>query len=143
MVGVHEVNVKLVSEYLSLGEHFAKYPDIPVLVPGDVANLPESVIYLNTTDGIDQMMTALSSGQEHLVIVDNAMNNADVISQTERATDLLLGSPEIVGNHLPVLAILLSSWREASLLAEGKTEITRSLKNISLDTAGTGVGGAV
>ncbi|KQY82703.1 hypothetical protein ASD24_15085 [Paenibacillus sp. Root52] len=142
LVGGHEVNVKLVSEYSSLGEHFAKYPDIPVLVPGDMANLPENTIYLNTTDGIDQMMTALSSGQEHLVIVDSALNNADVISQTERATDLLLGSPDIIGSHLPVLTILLSGWREASLLAEGKTEITHSLKNISLDTAGTGVGGA-
>lgn len=142
LVDGHEVNVKLVADYSSLSEHFAKYPDIPVLVPGDMENLPSNAIYLNTTDGIDQMMAALGSGQEHLVIVDSALNNADVISQAERATDVLLGSPDIIGSHLPVLTILFSGWREASLLAEGKTAVTHSLKNISLDTAGTGVGGA-
>lgn len=143
LVDGHELNVKLVSDFSSLSEHFAKYPDIPVIIPGDAANIPDNVVHLDPTAGMDELMAALSSGQEHLVIVDDLLSNDAILDQTEQATDALLGTTELVGGHIPVMTVLFSGWREFNLLMNDKTDMLTSAANLGLDVAGTGGGGLV
>ncbi len=44
------------------------------------------------------------------------------------------------GLKIPVVTILVSSWREFRLLADDNTTLDRALKNIAIDAAGVGVG---
>lgn len=46
-----------------------------------------------------------------------------------------------ITGHIPVITIALSSFREFQLLSDGKTDYRASLKNITLDAVGAGVGG--
>ena len=47
-----------------------------------------------------------------------------------------------VSGHIPVITVAISSYREFNLLLDNKTDAFTSLKNIGLDAAGAGVGGA-
>lgn len=47
--------------------------------------------------------------------------------------------PDVTG-HIPYITLILSGVREINLLNEGNTTFENSLKNISLDVAGTGLG---
>jgi len=44
--------------------------------------------------------------------------------------------------HFPLITLAFSGYREVGLLQEGKTEFWNSVKNLSLDVAGTGTGAA-
>lgn len=46
-----------------------------------------------------------------------------------------------ITGHIPVVTIALSSFREFQLLSDDKTDYISSLKNITLDAVGAGVGG--
>ena len=43
--------------------------------------------------------------------------------------------------HFPFVTVLVSGFREVKLLDKGKTEVEDAIKNISLDLAGSGLGG--
>lgn len=45
-----------------------------------------------------------------------------------------------ISGHIPVITIALSSFRELQLLADDKTDMMNSIKNVALDATGTGVG---
>ncbi len=142
LVQGHEVNVKTVADASSLTEHFAKFPDVPAIVPGDMHNIPEGAIHFDPTHGVDQLWNALVSHKEHIVIVDDALSHADVIQHAEHATDAALGSADVVHAHFPFITFAFSGWREIKLLAQAKTDIGTSLKNTTSDVVGTG-GGAL
>ncbi|MEX0597614.1 MAG: hypothetical protein WD512_14070, partial [Candidatus Paceibacterota bacterium] len=139
-----EVNVKLVQDYSSLYKHFAKYPDIPVVVPGDMENIPADAIHFHPENGIQNIIEALKGNSENLVIVDHSLSNADTMEQTADATDMLIGglnSAEAVAGGFPLVTMALSGWREFKLIEKQKTDIKTATKNIGLDIAGTGGGG--
>lgn len=66
----------------------------------------------------------------------SAAESCTSVGELTSATDF-----DITG-HVPVITIAMSSFREFKLLSSDKTDFKSSLKNISLDTAGTLVGGA-
>lgn len=66
----------------------------------------------------------------------SAAESCTSVGELTSATDF-----DITG-HVPVVTIALSSFREFKLLSSDKTNFISSLKNISLDAAGAGVGAA-
>jgi len=138
----HETNVKLLSDATNLSEHFSKYPDIPAIIPGDAANIPEGAFFFDPSEGIDSLTDVLASGQENLVIVDTSLSGAEIMEQTANATDLLAGSADIVGANIPLVTLAFSGWRETKLLRQSQTNLSSAAKNIGLDVAGTGLGAA-
>lgn len=142
LIDGHAVNVKLVSDASSLSEHFTKYPDIPVLIPGDADNIPEGAIHFDPIMGIgiDELKEALAAGKE-TVLVNESLSHEEIMEQVNDATDFALGSPEIADGSFPFVTLAFSGWREITLLTEEKTGIARAFKNLGLDIAGTGLGG--
>jgi hypothetical protein len=139
----HQLNVKLVADFSELAKHFAEYPDVPAVIPYDTAHIPLSdhVIYLDPSHAVSQIHDAMASGKDHLVFVDQGLSHADVLAQTQDATDAALGSPDAVDFHFPFITFLRSGHRELRLLANAKTDPASALKNLGLDLGGTGAGG--
>jgi len=136
--GEYFVNVKTVADVGSLASHFEKYPNIPVIVPSDMKNIPEDAISFGVDESIDKAITALDMKPENLVLVDQQLSHAEMIQHTEAVSDGLL---EVVDFNIPVITFLTSGSREFRLLLQQKTELHNSVKNICLDLVGTGGGG--
>lgn len=140
----HEVNPKTIKNVNQLSDHFDKYPDIPAVVPGDAENIPDDAVEFDPSEGTDEMMEAIASGQEELVIVDTELSHEEVMEQTADATDALLG--DALGDSLtggvPLVTLAISGWREAKLQSGDKTDLKSSAKNLLLDAGGTGGGAA-
>lgn len=141
LVEGHEVNVKAVADAYQLATHFDKFPHIPVIVPGDTLHLPESAVHFDPSHGIGELLHALESHHQNLILVDDSLNHADLVEHVHDATDLALGATDIVEAHLPVFTIAMSSWRELSLLRRTKTDIQTVVTHVVVDAAGTGGGG--
>ncbi|MCY4675145.1 MAG: hypothetical protein OXD43_15530 [Bacteroidetes bacterium] len=139
--GEYFINVKTVADSSSLENHFASYPKIPVIVPEDMAGIPEDAIYLGVAESIEKLEGAVNLGSENIVLVDNALSNAGALERAESAGDALLGNVDTVG--IPLITLLLSGFREIRLLAANKTDLRNAAKNLSLDLVGTGGGGIV
>ena len=142
----HEINVKTVSDAYQLSAHFAEYPDIPVIIPGDAAHIPDGAIHFSPSYGIEDLLKALDSHDSHLVFVDDALSHAEVMGQSGDALELASGNAhslcEVGGDiHFPIITGILSGYREVNLLLEDKTTLRDATKNISLDIVGTGGGG--
>jgi gas vesicle protein len=133
------VNVKTIADANSLSEHFAKYPDIPAVVPSDAMHIPHDAIYLNHADSIDHFVNAYHQGLDHLVLVDPGLSNIDTVHHASSALDAASGKVDI---HWPWVTTVLSTVREIKLLDKNYTSFGDSIKNISLDVAGTGIGAA-
>lgn len=132
-----KVNVKNVTDMGTVHEHFDKYQDIPVITNGQVNGLPEHHYVFDPSHGIEH----LSQIAEHKgVIVDNALNHDAVLNHADSASDALTGNIDL---HIPYITLALSTLREFDLLASGNTSLADSAKNVSLDVAGIGGGGAV
>jgi hypothetical protein len=130
------VNVKTVADAASLGGHFSTYPDIPVFVPFDAANIPADALHFNALNGFNSEVLA---GSHNLMIVDDALSHADMAHQTRDAIDVLNHpGPHL---HFPYITIAVSSFREIKLLAKGHTECMRAAKNVVTDAAAVGGGG--
>jgi len=135
----HAMNVKTVKDAASAAySHFAEYPDIPILVPADATNIPADALHFDPSAGFD---AAALAGSDHLVVVDDALSHADVLDQTNHALDVA-GDP---GPHLhfPWVTAAVSGFREARLLVKGHTDLSRAAKNVAVDTAAVGGGGAI
>ncbi len=135
----HAVNVKIVEDAASAASsHFSRYPDIPIIVPGDAAHIPADALHFDPSSGLD---TAALAGSDHLVLVDDALSRADVLDQTNHALEVR-GDP---GPHLhfPWVTAAVSGFREARLLVKGHTDIARAAKNVLVDTAAVGGGVAI
>lgn len=143
LVNGHEMNVKTVADANTLRQHFNEYPDIPVVIPGDAANIPDNAINIGSDAGIEELNQALLEGKENLVVVDPSLSGQEIMNQTETATDLLSGSSDVFESYIPMITATLSSYRELKLLFYGHTSIITSFKNVGLDIVGTGGGGVL
>lgn len=137
------VNPKLYAEAAQTAQHFARFSNVPVVLPADSLHIPADALHFNslTGSGLETLHETLAQGSDHLTLVDDALSHADLGHQ---ASDALLASgypATLVHAHLPWAALVLSGWREARLLSAGHTGLTSSIKNVSLDAAGTGIGG--
>ena len=137
--GEHAVNIKAVKDFNSLSEHFAKYPDIPVIVPGDMAGIPENVIHLDAAGSLEQLNEAIELEEENIILVDNALSHADMLEHAEGVSDALLGNVDVGG--IPFITATLSGIREIKLLKNHDTKVYNAVKNFGLDVAGSGGGG--
>ena len=141
--GEHMVNVKAVADANALTGHFEQYPDVPVIVPGDMAGIPEQAIHLDSAGSIDQLARSIADGEGNIVIVDHELEQAAMFEHAEEVTDALLGNVELADlAGIPLITLALSGVREVGLLSEDKTSAGNAMKNLSLDVAGTGSGGA-
>jgi outer membrane lipoprotein SlyB len=141
IINGHEINAKLMNDASSLANHFDKYPDISVVVPHDMNNIPNDAVHFNpvTGEGADNFDELFS----HKIIVDDALSNADIAEHTEVASNLALGTRHATHafhGHVPFITLALSGTREFKLLSQSKTDVATAIKNISLDVAGRGVG---
>lgn len=133
------MNVKTVGDAATAAHaHFADYPDIPIIVPSDAAHIPPDALHFDPGAGLD---AAAIAGHDHLVIVDAALSHAEMAGQTDHALDVVSDpGPHL---HFPWFTAALSSAREAQLLIKGHTDLARAAKNVFVDTAAVGGGGAV
>ena len=138
-----EVNVKVAADASeAASEHFAKYPDIPVVVNSDAANIPDDAVYVDADNALqpDDLIG------DNIVVVQEALtlSGAEGIqaagSDAADAIDLDAAADVVPGLGL-LIAGVRSGVREGRLLANGKTEAGRAIKNIAVDTAGRGGGG--
>lgn len=136
--GEHYVNIKTVKDYSSLSDHFEKYPDIPVIVPGDMAGIPDNAIHLDAAGSLDQLNRMVELGEKKIVLVDNALSHAAMEAHAEGVSDALLENADVGG--IPFITVALSGFREIKLLKNHDTKVTNAVKNFSLDIAGTGAG---
>lgn len=138
-----KVNPKVYADASATAEHFDRFPDVPVILPGDAANLPADAMHFDslTGEGFDSVREALAKGGEHLSLVDDTLSHADLGGQASEALGASGDPSAVVDFHFPWAALALSGWREARLLRDGHTQLGTSVKNISLDAAGTGIGG--
>jgi hypothetical protein len=135
----HAVNIKTVKDAAAAAySHFGDYPDIPIVVPADAENIPADALHFDPSSGFDHVGLA---GSDHLVIVDHALSHADVLDQSNHALDVLRNPG--LHLHFPWVTAAVSGIREARLLAKGHTDLTRAAKNVAVDTAVVGGGGAV
>jgi hypothetical protein len=143
LVGGHEVNVKTVSDGAELAEHFAKYPDVAVIVPGDMTNIPDGAFHLDSTQSVDGALDRyLDAHQDRAVIVDKALSHTEVTEQAVDVSDAALGAASIVEVHLPWVTVATAGWRELTLLTKAKTDLKSAAKNLALDVGGRGGGAA-
>ena len=138
--GEHVVNIKTVADSSSLASHFEKYPDIPVVVPGDMAGIPDNAIHLDAAGSLEQFNKMVELGEENIVLVDSALSHDEMLEHAEGVSDALLENVDVGG--IPLITLALSSYREIKLLKNHDTDTSNALKNIGLDVAGTGGGGA-
>ncbi len=137
----NQVNVKLVSDANNLAEHFKENSQIPVVIPSDADNIPETAFHFDPSEGVDHLFDYLKDNPENVVIVNESLSSADLTESVEEGTDFALGVDEgIPGFNFPLVTAAVSGWREIKLLDKGHTEMETSLKNIGLDVAGIGVG---
>lgn len=132
-----QVNVKLVDHFSSLGKHFSEYPDIPVLVPYDTTGIPDNAFHFDPSHPID-FVAAKEAGAH--TFVDHALSNVDLSDSTQAGLEVGSGH---VNFHLPWITMGISAFREGKLLLEGSTEFGRAIKNVAVDTAAVGGGGAL
>lgn len=136
------VNSKLVADVSSVASHFAKYPEIPVVVPGDAANIPVHAVHFDslTGDGMSGLKEALGGGHDRMVLVDDAMSHAELGRHTHTALERTSDHASGIKYRFPWVTLALSGWREIQLLDKGHTDLGTALANVSLDVAGTSLG---
>ena len=140
----NQVNVKLVNDADNLLEHFKEHPEIPVVIPSDADNIPETAFHFDPSEGIDHLFDYLKENPENAVIVNEQLSYIGIEENLEADTDFALGVDEgIPGFNFPLITTAVSGWREINLLEKGDTDIESAIKNAGLDMAGVGVGGGI
>lgn len=138
----HEVNVKVVEDAAqAVSEHFAKYPDVPLVLNADAANTPDDALVFDGTTTFDSAELV----GDHVVVIDESLTLSG-IEEAQAAVADAAESPvaEGLADQIPVLSFLTaavrSGYSEGRLLAGGKTDLQRALKNVLIDTAAKGGG---
>ena len=130
----NQVNVKLVNNANNLTEHFKENPQIPVVIPSDADNIPETAFHFDPSEDVDHLFDYLKDNPENAVIVNESLSSADLTESVEEGTDFALGVDEgIPGFNFPVFTVAVSGWREINLLNKGHTDTVSAAKNASLD----------
>lgn len=119
------------------------------LSPLQMASMSDSIHQHNICSAI---LTPIKSGAFEAVGVNDAAKDiahsissigSDMNASLEASTSIgdLTDVTDIdITGHIPVITVALSSFREIQLLSDDKTDYLTSIKNISLDVAGTGIG---
>ncbi len=148
----NQVQVKLVKDASSLTKHFKGHSDIPVVIPADADNIPETAtaFHFDPSEGVDGLNSFLEDNPTNGVIVDHSLSNEAVTESVhslskeavtegvEAGSDFALG--EVGGFSLPLFTAAFSGYREINLLRKNNTDIESALVNVGLDCVGTGVG---
>lgn len=132
----HEVNVKVRADAESLGAHFARYPDIPVVVNEDMQGLSDNAVHLRPGEDLDPELLV----GENVVIVAEGLVLTGAQDITEHGlvdnADPLDDTFEVAAPGLGALVIATrSAWREGRLAMRGDIDWLRAAKNISIDVA--------
>lgn len=103
-----------------IAEHFEKYPDIPVVTNADLG--------------------AHYEGYDNVMVLDDvsAETIQEMAGESLNAVDRL---DSTMGVGIPVVSLIMSSYREVKLHNQNKTDLGSSVKNVGLDVAGVGGGG--
>ncbi|MBL8199902.1 MAG: hypothetical protein JNK40_02930 [Chromatiales bacterium] len=143
LVAGHEVNVKTVTDVAGLKQHFALHPDIPVLVPGDMSNVPVDAFHLYPGDTADEALKRyLETHGDHAVIVDHELSHQGIFEQASDAADVAVGGAGVIETQMPWFTLATAGWREVELLRKQKTEALSAVKNLGIDVALRGGGAA-
>ena len=134
----NQIQVKLVKDASSLTKHFKEHPDIPVVIPADADNIPETAFHFDPSEGVDGLNSFLEDNPTNGVIVDHSLSHEAVTEGVEAGSDFALG--EVGGISFPFITAAFSSYREINLLRKKDTDIESALVNVGLDCVGTGVG---
>lgn len=133
----HAINAKITSDAgRTAAEHFASYPDVPLIINADAANIPDSAVHLDLTEPFDLGLL----DEEHVVIVAEGLllsGLADSVADAASFGGLGDGAPGLG----VAIAALRSSVREGRLL-QVHDDKARAARNIATDTALVG-GGAL
>ncbi|MGY1592267.1 hypothetical protein ACI79D_09860 [Geodermatophilus sp. SYSU D00708] len=138
----HPVNVKVTQDAASaIDQHFAQYPDVPLVLNGDAGNLPADALVFDGSTTFD----AAELVGDHVVIVDQSLTLSGIEHAQALAENAADPSWVDATDHVPGLSFLAaavrSGYKEGALFFGGKTDIQRALKNVALDAAGKGGGG--
>ena len=117
----NSIQIKLTNNTNSLIEHFKNNPEIPVIIPSDADNIPETAFHFDPSDNIDSLFDYLKETPEKAVIVDNQLSNAELTESIEEGTDLLMGATEF---HLPFFTTAFTFSREIKLLKNKDTDMS-------------------
>ncbi|MDE0518478.1 MAG: hypothetical protein OXH36_02830 [Bdellovibrionales bacterium] len=131
------IQSKFIEDANNLVEHFQKYPDIPVVIPSDANNIPETAFHFDPSEGIGNLFNYLKDNPENAVIVDHKLSNVNLTESIEQGSDLATGTVDF---NFPWVTAAFSSFRELNLLINNDTDISSSIKNMGLDVAGVGIG---
>lgn len=130
----HEVNVKVRADADSLDAHFARYPDIPVVVNEDMAGLPSDAIHVRPGEDIDPDVLV---GENVVVVAEGlVLSGAQGITETGLVDNAepLDESFAVAAPGLGALVIASrSAWREGRLAMAGDTDWLRAGRNVSID----------
>ncbi len=139
LINNHPVQVKLVKDANNLFEHFSTHSKIPVVIPSDAENIPDTAFRFNidSSDNIDSLWNYLENPPENPVIVDHQLSHEHLSEQVESGTDFAMGANDF---DFPWITAVFSGWRESNLLVKRNTDMVSALKNAGLDVAGTGIG---
>jgi len=142
LVDGHPVNVKITLDAQhAASEHFAQYPDIPMVVNADAANIPADAITLDPSVPFDP--SVLQGG--HVVLVDPGLHLDAVGSATSDSLGAADGTAGLAGAAFPTITIALAAgqavYREWQLFQRGATTPQRAVGNVGKDvtTRATGV----
>jgi hypothetical protein len=109
--------VKCLADSQGVYEHLERYPDIPVLVNGELAG---------ELEGIDG------------VVPVSEITHAGVMAATESSVQT---GAEILDFEVSLIAAAIASGRNLGALIKGKTGLAAALQNVAADTAGRAVFG--
>lgn len=142
-LGGHEFNVKVGQDFSAVREHLATYPDIPVVVNSDMANLPGDAFPWRVSEQIDPSLLS-----EHSVVVADALELSGIQESIIDAIGPELYSWEFgdlfeAHDLLPgigtAILVVRSGIREGRL-AQQHGSGGRAIGNVAVDAAVTGGG---
>ena len=133
--------------------HFEDYPGTSILTPEDFFSNAEGLFTINHAPGSYRLSILGGAGLDAAFGTDRALAGDATLAAPHEPVLASAGGIAFGSPHVPVLAsagdvdfqnpfvtLGLSTLREIRLLKKKHTNLLTSVKNISLDAAGTGIG---
>jgi outer membrane lipoprotein SlyB len=117
--------------------HFEEYPGTTMLTPGDFFRADEGIFTIDHAPGSYRLSITGGAGLDGAFGTDKALAGEVAVASPHVP---VLASAGDVDFQNPFLTLGLSTLREIRLLKKKHTNLLTSVKNISLDAAGTGIG---
>lgn len=134
------VNTKIVSDASNAAaDHFATYPDIPIVVNADAARIPDGAFHWDVSEALDPALLM----QDHLVIVQEGLTLTGIEGLQEAAhgalDNIADGLDAIPGLSFVVVGVR-SGLQQGRLVKGGHLDAQRALMNVSTDVLTKGGG---